>query len=151
MRCKAKISNQCWTVREPGNSFCQGELIKRIEDHSALTISDKVLGRACIFRGNQSEATRGGLQPLRLAAGETAVWDGRFEITANKAMEVRSASGLRQRLTPMERDVLGALPASARDTVPVVVEDGDARLADAAPLALDRLLAACGAVEVEPA
>jgi len=103
------------------------------------------------FLREAGEAARGGLRPLMLAAGETGVWDGRFEITAMQAMDVRGASGLRQGLPPADRDVLAALPASARDTVPVVVDGGAAKLADARPLALDRLLAACGAVDAEPA
>jgi tRNA(Ile)-lysidine synthase len=84
-------------------------------------------------------------------AGETGVWDGRFEITAGRAMEVRSASGLRQSLSPTDQDALTALPARARDTVPIIVEEDGPRLAGATPLALDRLHAACGVVELEPA
>ena len=101
------------------------------------------------FLREAGEAARGGLGPLVLKTGETGVWDGRFEVRAELAMEVRAAAGLRRSLSPEDQDFLTALPASARDTVPVVVGDAGPRLADATPLALDRLLAACGAVELE--
>lgn len=102
------------------------------------------------FLREAGEAARGGLQPMTLVAGETAVWDGRFQITAGRQMEVRGAAGLRSGLSPADQHLLAALPASARDTAPVVVGEDGPRLADATPLALDRLLAACGAVDMEP-
>jgi tRNA(Ile)-lysidine synthase len=108
-------------------------------------------GDEVLFLREAGEAARGGLRPLILMAGETGVWDGRFEIKAERAMEVRSATGLRQGLSPTDQDTLAALSARARDTVPVIAEEGGPRLAEATPLALDRLLAACGAVDVEPA
>ena len=108
-------------------------------------------GDEVLFLREAGEAARGGLRLLILMAGETGVWDGRFEITAGRAMEVRSASGLRQSLSPTDQDALTALPARARDTVPVIVEEDGPRLAEATPLALDRLHAACGVVELEPA
>lgn len=97
------------------------------------------------------EAARGGMAPLRLAAGETGVWDGRFEIAADRAMEVRAAAGLRSQLSRSGQKALAALPASVRDTVPVIFDPVGPRLADATPLTYDRLLAACGAVAREPA
>ena len=95
------------------------------------------------------EAARGGLRPLTLAAGETGVWDGRFEITTDRAMSIVSSAGLRSELPPADRKTLMALPTRARDGLPVVL-DGP-RLAHARPLSLERLLAACGAVAREPA
>ncbi|MBS0363877.1 MAG: tRNA lysidine(34) synthetase TilS [Proteobacteria bacterium] len=74
------------------------------------------------FRREPGEAARGGLQPLHLKAGETGVWDGRFEMTAEHDLQVRAAG---------------------RSTLPDI--------AGARPLAHDRLLAACGVVEREPA
>jgi tRNA(Ile)-lysidine synthase len=68
------------------------------------------------------EAARGGLAPIRLEAGETGVWDGRFEITAGQDMTVRAAPGA---TTP---DAPGARS-----------------------LTHGRLLAACGAIDREPA
>ena len=94
------------------------------------------------------EAARGGLAPLQLSAGQTDVWDGRFEITAAEAMEVRAATGLRPRLSDADQRTLATLPARARDVMPVDAA-GPALIA-AQALTLDRLLAACGAVEREP-
>lgn len=74
------------------------------------------------FRREAGETARGGLASLSLRAGETAVWDGRFEVTAERDGEVRAAP---------------------RSTAP------DAPSARA--LTLERLLAACGAIEREPA
>jgi tRNA(Ile)-lysidine synthase len=98
------------------------------EDFTATLAGARVTanGATLSFQREPGEAARGGLQPLRLAAGETGVWDGRFEITAHKAVEVQA---LRRT----------ALPAAA---------DGGAM--DVTPLAHDRLLAACGVIAREP-
>ena len=74
------------------------------------------------FLREAGEAARGGLAPIGLGAGETGVWDGRFEITAARDVEVRATSG---------------------STTP------DPAL-NPRSLTWDRLLAACGAVEQEP-
>ncbi len=97
------------------------------------------------------EAARGGLRPLHLHAGETGVWDGRFEITAERPMQVRAAAGLRGMLSPADRKTLASLPLRARDVAPVGI-DGAAGIAliPAKSLVLERLLAACGTVDCEP-
>jgi tRNA(Ile)-lysidine synthase len=74
------------------------------------------------FLREPGEAARGGLAPIALQAGETGVWDGRFEIEAVQDREVRAAP---------------------RATTPDAVT--------AIPLSHDRLLAACGAIDREPA
>jgi tRNA(Ile)-lysidine synthase len=84
-------------------------------------------GAGVRFRREAGEAARGGLAPLSLRAGETGVWDGRFEITARREIEIR------------------ARPGSAESGV---ADDLDAL--EAAPLTYDRLLAACGAIVREP-
>jgi len=94
------------------------------------------------------EARRGGLQPLSFAAGETAVWDGRFEITATQPMTVRALGGLASRLTKAEHAALQDFPPKARAALPVTAEGQPIA---ATPLALDRLRAACGVVDREPA
>lgn len=82
------------------------------------------------FRREPGEAARGGLAPLVLAAGETGIWDGRFEIAAAQAVEVRAAP---------------------RSALPLAVgADGNAVTVRTTPLAYDRLIAACGAVDREP-
>ncbi len=85
---------------------------------------------ACFLR-EAGEVSRGGLAPLRLLTDVTGVWDGRFEITADRAMEVRARAG-------------ATMPGIIRD-------DGSFEAIAAKPLAYDRLLAACGAIEREPA
>ncbi|WP_309603919.1 tRNA lysidine(34) synthetase TilS [Phenylobacterium sp.] len=82
------------------------------------------------IRREPGEVARGGLAPLRLAAGATGVWDGRFEVSAQRAIEVVARPG-------------ATLPA-------VVREDGGFDDLDARPLAHDRLLAACGRIACEP-
>ena len=109
-------------------------------------------GETVRFLREAGEAVRGGLAPLRLPAGEIGVWDGRFEITAVRAVEIRAAAGLRSRLSKDDQAALAVLPASGRDVVPVIVSrEAPPQLVVARPLALERLLAACGAIEREPA
>lgn len=79
------------------------------------------------FGREPGEAARGGLAPLSLRGGQTAVWDGRFEVTAECDVDV-IATPRRATLTAVDEDV--ALSVRA--------------------LAYERLLAACGAVETEP-
>jgi len=82
------------------------------------------------FGREPGEAARGGLAPIVLAAGETGVWDGRFEVRSDRAVEVRA-------------DYDGAPMAFG--------EDGDLAALTSEFLGLERLLAACGAVDREPA
>lgn len=111
-----------------------------------------------IFR-EAGEATRGGLAPLSLAAGETGVWDGRFEVVARRGVVVRPLAGLAASLPAPAREALRRFPAKARAPLPAVTAEG--RLlgcpvlaplaeADVRPLAYERLLAACGAIQREP-
>ena len=82
------------------------------------------------FLREAGEAARGGLAALQLRAGETAIWDGRFEITASQAVEIRARAG-------------AIRPVATR-------EDGCEAAVRAEALTHDRLLAACGAIEREP-
>jgi tRNA(Ile)-lysidine synthase len=69
-------------------------------------------------------------------------------------MEVRLLAGLAARLPPAERQALSAFPPKARPGLPAILEaNGASRLVlDACrPLALERLHAACGLIEREPA
>lgn len=107
------------------------------------------------------EAGRGGLASVRLRAGQTQVWDGRFELTAfREGLTAQPLAGLATRLSPAERRTLAGLPAASRGALPAVtdatgqvfcpvLQDGSTVAARA--LALPRLLAACGAVDREPA
>jgi tRNA(Ile)-lysidine synthase len=107
------------------------------------------------FLREPGEAKRGGLAPLVLEAGETAVWDGRFEITAGAPMTVRPLAGVGAKLPRDQRAALIGLPPRARAALPAAVE-GERALCltlvaeHCRPLALARLHAACGLVEREP-
>ncbi|HEX3701612.1 MAG TPA: tRNA lysidine(34) synthetase TilS [Phenylobacterium sp.] len=102
------------------------------------------------FLREPGEAARGGLRPLPIAAGEIAVWDGRFEIMADADLVVRPLAGLARRLSDGARAALRPIRPKARLSLPVCVQAGEARLLDVRPLALDRLQAACGLVPREP-
>ncbi len=84
------------------------------------------------------EAARGGLEPLVLEPGAPAVWDGRFEITADRAgLVVEALRGQAAKLEPEDRAVVRDVPAAARPALPLWRRLGDfadpPRLALAAP------------------
>lgn len=101
------------------------------------------------------EIGRRGSGSLDLAAGETGVWDGRFEIRADRPVLLGPLAGHAARLSPAARRSLARWPAAARGGLPVAdgvacpaIETAPGLLLR--PLALPRLMAACGAVEREP-
>ena len=102
------------------------------------------------------DAGRKGLTPLTLAAGTTGVWDGRFEIATDRAVTVQALAGHAAGLPASQRAELQRLPAGARGTLPFIAGEGSPMLAaipgvSVRALALDRLRAAGGAVDREPA
>ena len=107
------------------------------------------------------EIRRGGLAPVRLEAGETAVWDGRFELIAQQTgVTVRSLAGGMAQLGGSARRSLQALPAESRPALPALIDadEGLDRLVLAPALGInlrclveDRLLSACGVISKEPA
>lgn len=109
-----------------------------------------------LFLREPGEMTRRGLKPLALTPGCAEVWDGRFEITADRAVTILPLAGLAARLPSGQRQGLAGLPPSARQGLPVVVEGDEVALASGVPgvsvraLAHPRLMAACGAVAREP-
>ena len=113
------------------------------------------------FVRDAGEAARGGLQPLTLAPGETAVWDGRFEVTAGpESITVARLAGHAASLDVAQRARLKGLPASVRPGLPVRVRADGAPvcpiLAEDASIELnllvaDRFFAACGVISKEPA
>ena len=99
---------------------------------------------------------RAGLEALSLAAGQTAVWDGRFEITTDRPIAIQALAGHAAGLSPPSRSARLRLPAGARGGLPFIPGAGSPVLASipgvvARPLALDRLRAACGLIDREPA
>lgn len=102
------------------------------------------------------DAGRQGPAPLTLGAGATRVWDGRFEITTERPVTIQALAGQAAGLPASQRATLQRLPAGARGTLPFVAGEGSPMLTQipglsVRPLALDRLHAACGVVEREPA
>lgn len=107
--------------------------------------------RVMILR-EAGEMQRSGLGPLALMAGQSHVWDGRFEISAKEeGHTVLPARGLMASLDDRDREQLLQLPASVRPTMPVIVCQGSERVvlafnkAKVTALAVPRFLLNCPA------
>jgi len=73
-----------------------------------------------VLEREAGEAARGGLRPLVLEAGTPMVWDGRFEISADRpGLVVEALRGQAARLDPEDRALLARVPASARPALPL--------------------------------
>lgn len=101
---------------------------------------------------------RAGSGEMDLEAGEVAVWDGRYEIETDRAIRLGLLAGHAASLSPRARAAVSAWPAAARGGLPMIAgERPRCPLVEPVegvvlkPLSLDRLLAACGAVDREPA
>jgi tRNA(Ile)-lysidine synthase len=77
-------------------------------------------GETVTILRNAGEVARGGLAPLRLEAGATGVFDGRFEVRAPGAVRILAMKGSAARLPPGERARLRAAPPAARPGLPVI-------------------------------
>ncbi|WP_140983982.1 tRNA lysidine(34) synthetase TilS [Asticcacaulis tiandongensis] len=78
-------------------------------------LSDQV-----IFGRNSGEFARNPLPPVTLRAGETVIWDGRFEITAGGIDgDIMPLKGQMRHLAAQDVQALKALPAALRAGVPV--------------------------------
>jgi len=113
-----------------------------------------------LFVREAGEARRGGLTSLSLAAGETAVWDGRYLVTAREPVTIRALGGFSARLPASERQVLKNFPPAVRPVLPAALDaSGQASspiLArdsafGASVLIRERFEAACGFIDQEPA
>jgi tRNA(Ile)-lysidine synthase len=114
---------------------------------------------AIAFGRDVGERARGGLAALRLEAGASGVFDGRFEVrTQNAPVRIVAVAGMIGRLDRADRLRLGAIPAAARGAAPAVIdESGAVRLApsfgEGAPvvrsLVGQRFAAACGVLRHE--
>lgn len=115
-------------------------------------------GDRVLFMREPGEFERHPDAALMLAPGETAVWDGRFEIAAARAAVIAPLAGHAAQLPAAQRRALRAIAPKARAAMPVLLDGHDAYcplLEEVASLTIhslihDRLLAACGAVEREP-
>ena len=116
-------------------------------------------GETVQFMRSAGDMLGAAVAPLRLAAGQATIWDGRFELCADAdGATVTALRGKARRLPPRQREALKRCAAAARPTLPVVAADGESVtcpiLADRAQtralaLAGQRLLGACGAVARE--
>jgi len=107
------------------------------------------------------EIARGGLASTDLPAGVVLVWDGRFEVIADRpGLRLAPLAGHAAKLPESERKGMAAIPAAARPALPVVIDrDGGVTcpiLAERSAvrvraLALARFDAAMGRVDSEPA
>ncbi|KSB90830.1 tRNA(Ile)-lysidine synthetase [Caulobacter vibrioides] len=114
-----------------------------------------------LFVREAGEGRRGGLSPLVLAAGETGVWDGRYEITAGaEPVAIRPLGGLSTRLPPDEQQALKGFAAPVRSVLPAAVDAAGAVSSPilagngtirARVLIRERFEAATGLVDQEPA
>lgn len=110
-----------------------------------------------LFMREPGELIRTGLADLMLAPGERAVWDGRFEIAAERVAVIAPLAGHAAQLPPAEREALRAIPARARAALPVMLEGRHAYCpvlaptpgVEAASLVRERLLAAGGVIDRE--
>ena len=98
------------------------------------------------FMREPGELARRDVAPVALSPGQSAVWDGRFELTADRGMSVTPLAGHAAGLPPDQLAGLRSFPAKARAALPF---DGTG-LVQGRCLVRARLLAACGAIEREP-
>jgi tRNA(Ile)-lysidine synthase len=92
------------------------------------------------------EPGRRGLPSAPARAGESLVWDGRFEVEADEAGVIRPLAGAMARLSGPEREALKLLPGWVRPTLPVLeTPDGRVRTVRKRCLVYDRMRGACGA------
>ena len=72
------------------------------------------------------EMRRRAPEPVMLASGVPAVWDGRFEITATEpGWRVEAAAGRLATLGEADRRAIAGLPPAARGGLPVLIRDGE--------------------------
>ena len=111
-----------------------------------------------VWSRGAGEMARSGADALQLRPGAAAVWDGRYELHADAALQFSPLAGHARRMSAAARAALGRLPASARGGLPAIELEGRVMcpLLEAIegvtvrPLALARLAAACGLVDREP-
>ena len=134
---------------EAGESFTATLAGARVESHIAVLRITREAG----------DIARAGAGSRPLPAGETIVWDGRFEVVAKaEGLTIAPLAGLAARLDRGQRAALSRLSPAARKGLPAIV-DGAGRVT--APLLVadervsvrsliaDRFLAACGALANE--
>ena len=119
-----------------------------------------IAAEAVLFVRDAGEAARGGLAPLKLAPGQSGVWDGRFEVSARaEPVLITKLAGHAGSLERAQQRQLKSLPAPVRSGLPLMLGEGapgcpilakepgvEVRL-----LVAERFAAACGVISKEPA
>ena len=146
---------------KPPRSAALGALCEQLSGDGAVhaTLAGALIladGDRILWTRSPGEARRSGVIDLVLEAGETGVFDGRFEILADRPARVSLLAGRMSRLEPLARGALAAAPAPCRGALPAVLSEEAVRLAGTPgsgvrlrPLARARLVAACGGVATE--
>ena len=146
---------------KPPRSAALGALCERLSGDGAVhaTLAGALIladGARILWTRSPGEARRSGVVDLVLEAGETGVFDGRFEILADRPARVSLLAGRMSRLEPLARGALAAAPAPCRGALAAVVSEEAVQLAGTPgsgvrlrPLARARLVAACGGVATE--
>jgi tRNA(Ile)-lysidine synthase len=114
-------------------------------------------GERIVWLREAGEMARHGVVRLEVRPGEAAVWDGRYEIRADRPLAVQALGGRASRLAPAARAALMRLPARARGGLPMFEIDGRVLCpllepvegVTVTPLAVARLRAACGLIDRE--
>jgi tRNA(Ile)-lysidine synthase len=132
------------------------------EDFTATLAGARLAaGAEVLIARNAGEVARGGLAPVALQPGRTTVWDGRFELRADRpGLGVVALKGLQARLSPEIRRRLKTMPATVRPALPLVVDAngglacpilaGEGGGIEVRSLVAARYSAACGAIVREP-
>ena len=146
---------------KPPRSATLGALYERLSGDGAVhaTLAGALIladDARILWTRSPGEARRSGVVDLLLEAGETRVFDGRFEIAADRPARISLLAGRMSRLDPLARAALAAAPAPCRGALPAVVSEGAVWLAGTPgsgvrlrPLSRARLVAACGGVATE--
>ena len=141
-----------------------GGLLDRLggpEDFTATLAGARlVAGVEVVIARDSGELARGGLAPVALQPGRATVWDGRFELRAERpGLGVIALKGSQAQLDTDSRRRLKTTPAAARPALPMIVDSsgvlGCPVLAGYEGIAVRSLVcarfsAASGAVSKEP-
>ena len=115
-------------------------------------------GEAVLVCRDAGEYARAGTPGVDVAPDEPRVWDGRFELSADKEWAVMPLKGLAGRLPRPQREALRALPVAVRPSLPALVNRTETvtcpLLAEVSgvrvrPLVASRLAAALGLIRTE--
>ena len=103
------------------------ERLNAAEDFTATLVGARIeaLGETVIVGREAGEMRRRPVPDVALEPGRSAVWDGRYEITAREpGWTVTAAIGRLNALSRADRAIVNTIPARARASLPVLTRDG---------------------------